>query len=79
MPLACFTNETIAVGIFNAPPTLNPPLLLDYSFFTQSHPGSAKQQAEPYLSEVHKSRLYSILKTRGRDNSFKLIMGLTPL
>lgn len=37
MPTGCFTDETIAVGIFNAPPTLHPPLpLLDYSFFTQA-------------------------------------------
>lgn len=36
-PSGCFTDEPIAAGILNAPPTLYPPLLLDYSFFTVSH------------------------------------------
>lgn len=42
-----------------APPTLHPPLpVLDYSFLTQSHPGSAKDRAEPFPVKLHRSRLY---------------------
>lgn len=32
MPSGCFTDETVAVGILNAPPTLYPSFLLAYLF-----------------------------------------------
>lgn len=48
--MGCFTDETIAVGIFNAPPTLHPPLpLLDYSFFTVRSLTQALQRTEQNL------------------------------